>query len=55
MATMNISLPDSLKQLVDEEVLRNLIAEGLAYGPGLIADDAFFAELREIAAGRTQP
>ena len=78
MATMNISLPDELKQFIDAQVsehgygssseylresirkqrdvekLRNLLLEGANSGPGRVADDAFFAELRDIAGGRIQ-
>ena len=75
MATMNISLPDELKQFVDMQVtergygssseylrelirkqrdvekLRNMLFEGFNSGPGQVADDILFAELRDIAEG----
>lgn len=79
MATMNISLPDELKQFVDAQVsehsygssseylrelirkqrdvekLRNMLLDGFNSGPGQVADDTFFAELRDIAEGNTEP
>lgn len=71
---MNISLPDSLKEFVDERVmsggyhtsseylrelirrdqdrerLRNLLMEGAASPLEGPADDAYFEELRQLAA-----
>jgi antitoxin ParD1/3/4 len=79
MATMNISLPDELKQFIDAQVsehgygssseylrdlirkqrdvekLRGMLLEGANSGPGRVVDDAFFAELRDIAGGRALP
>jgi len=79
MATMNVSLPDPLKQFVDEEVreggfastsdymrdlirqrkrakaeelLRSLIAEGLASGPSEPLEPDFFDKMREKARAR---
>lgn len=76
MATMNISLPDKLKQFIDEQVaehsygssseylcelirkqrdvekLRAMLLAGANSGPGRVVDDAFFAELRDIAKDR---
>jgi antitoxin ParD1/3/4 len=79
MATMNVSLPDPLKQFVDEEVreggfastsdymrdlirqrkrakaeelLRKLIAEGLASGPAEPLEPDFFDKMRETARAR---
>jgi antitoxin ParD1/3/4 len=79
MATMNVSLPDPLKQFVDEEVreggfastsdymrdlirqrqrakaeelLRRLIAEGLASGPPEPLEPDFYDKLREQARSR---
>lgn len=76
MATMNVSLPDPLKQFVDEEVreggfastsdymrdlirqrqrakaeelLRRLIAEGMASGPAEPLEPDFFDKLRAQA------
>jgi len=70
MSTMNVSLPESMKDFVDEQVttrgygtsseyvrdlirrdqdrqqLRALIEQGIASGPGQIADDAYFDSLR---------
>ena len=79
MATMNISLPDELKQFVDEQVsehaygssseylrelirkqrdvekLRTMLLDGFNSGERQVADDAFFAELRDIADGNSEP
>ena len=79
MATMNISLPDELKQFIDEQVaehaygssseylrelirkqrdvekLRAMLMDGFNSGPGQVADDTFFAELRDIADGKSEP
>jgi antitoxin ParD1/3/4 len=70
MATMNISLPEDLKSFVDEQVaahaygstseylrekLRSMLLEGFRSGPGQVADDAFFAGLRNIADGQAEP
>ncbi|MEO8461378.1 MAG: type II toxin-antitoxin system ParD family antitoxin [Dokdonella sp.] len=79
MATMNISLPDELKQFVDAQVaehaygssseylrelirkqrdvekLRGMLLDGFNSGPGQVADDAFFAELTDIADGKSAP
>jgi antitoxin ParD1/3/4 len=79
MATMNVSLPDPLKQFVDDEVreggfastsdymrdlirqrqrakaeelLRRLIAEGMASGPAEPLEPDFFDKLRERARAR---
>ena len=76
MATMNISLPDELKQFIDEQVaehaygssseylrelirkqrdvekLRAMLMEGANSGQGRPVDDAFFAELRDVAKSR---
>lgn len=79
MATMNVSLPDQLKQFVDDEVreggfastsdymrdlirqrkrakaeelLRSLIAEGLASGPAEPLEPGFFDKMRETARAR---
>lgn len=73
MVTMNISLPDELKQFIDAQVsehgysssseylrelirkkrdvekLRGMLLEGANSGPGRLADDALFAELRAVA------
>lgn len=76
MATMNVSLPDPLKQFVDDEVreggfastsdymrdlirqrqrakaeelLRRLIAEGMASGPAEPLEPGFFDQLRAQA------
>ncbi|MDD4888729.1 MAG: type II toxin-antitoxin system ParD family antitoxin [Phycisphaerae bacterium] len=69
MATLNISLPDSLREFVDKQVakggystaseyMRELVRkaardsleakllEGLNSGPGIVADDKFWAERR---------
>ena len=80
MATMNVSLPDPLKQFVDKEVreggfastsdymrdlirqrqrekaaelLRQLIAEGLASGPATPIEPDYFDRMRERAKART--
>ena len=79
MATMNISLPDELKQFIDAQVsehgygssseylrelirkqrdvekLRGMLLDGFNSRPGQVADDAFFAELHEIADGKAEP
>lgn len=79
MATMNISLPDELRQFIDEQVaehaygssseylrelireqrdmekLRTMLMDGFKSGAGQVADDAFFAELRDIADGKSEP
>jgi antitoxin ParD1/3/4 len=79
MATMNVSLPDPLKQFVDDEVreggfastsdymrdlirqrqrakaeelLRRLIAEGMASGPAEPLEPDFFDKLRARALAR---
>ena len=79
MATMNVSLPDPLKQFVDEEVrgggfastsdymrdlirqrqremaaevLRRLIAEGMASGPAEPIEPDYFERMRERARQR---
>jgi antitoxin ParD1/3/4 len=76
MSTMNISLPESLKAFVDEQVagrgygtsseymrdlirqdqdrqkLRQMLLDGANSGPGVVADEAYFESLREIARGR---
>jgi antitoxin ParD1/3/4 len=81
MATMNVSLPDPLKQFVDEEVreggyastsdymrdlirqrqrakaeelLRRLIAEGMASGPAEPLEADFFDKLRAEARARAR-
>lgn len=79
MATMNISLPDELKQFIDAQVsehgygssseylrelirkqrdvekLRGMLLEGFNSGPGQVADETFFAGLRDIAEGKAEP
>jgi antitoxin ParD1/3/4 len=79
MATMNISLPDELKQFIDTQVskhgygssseylrdlirkqrdverLRKMLLDGANSGPGRMVDEAFFAELGEIAKGKAVP
>jgi antitoxin ParD1/3/4 len=79
VATMNVSLPDPLKQFVDDEVreggfastsdymrdlirqrqrakaeelLRRLIAEGMASGPAEVLEPDFFDKLRARAVAR---
>jgi len=76
MSTMNISLPDSLKSFVDEQVagggfgtsseyvrelirkdrdrlvLRGLLLEGASSPPGVPADGAYFASLRDRVTQR---
>jgi antitoxin ParD1/3/4 len=76
MSTMNISLPDSLKSFVDEQVagggfgtsseyvrelirkdrdrlvLRGLLLEGANSPPGVPADGAYFASLRDRVTPR---
>jgi antitoxin ParD1/3/4 len=71
MGTMNISLPDDMKEFIaretaergygtaseyvrdlvrreqDRQKMRALILEGMASGPGPVADDAYFESLRE--------
>lgn len=81
MATMNVSLPDPLKQFVDDEVreggyastsdymrdlirqrqrakaeelLRRLIAEGMASGPAEPLEPDFFEKLRAEARVRAR-
>lgn len=76
MTTMNISLPDSLKEFVDEQVsqrgygtsseylrelirrdqgrmnLRNLLLEGAASKPAVLADAKYFDSLRRRVSKR---
>ena len=51
------STSEYLRELIrkqrDVEKLYNMLLEGAKAGPGRLADDAFFAELRDIAKGRT--
>jgi antitoxin ParD1/3/4 len=78
MSTMNISLPESLKSFVDEQVatrgygtsseyvrelirkdqdrnrLRSLLLDGAASAPALVADDAYFGDLRESVRKRVR-
>jgi len=58
MSTMNISLPDTLKAFVDEQVagrgahhaaLRRLLLDGAESAPGDPADDPYFEGLRARA------
>lgn len=53
------STSEYLRELIrkqrDIEKLRNMLLEGFNSGPGQVADDAFFAELRDIAAGKAKP
>lgn len=75
---MNISLPESLKSFVDEQVatrgygtsseyvrelirkdqdrnrLRSLLLDGAASAPALVADDAYFGDLRESVRKRVR-
>ena len=79
MATMNISLPDELKQFIDTQVseqgygssseylrelvrnqrdvekFRGMLLEGFNSGPAAVANDEFFAGLRDIADGKAEP
>jgi antitoxin ParD1/3/4 len=78
MATMNISLPEPLKQFVDAQVesgsfgtsseyvrmlirreheknaFRQLIIDGMNAPIGPVADDTYFAELRQHIADRAK-
>jgi antitoxin ParD1/3/4 len=78
MSTMNISLPEPLKQFVDSQVaggsygtsseyvrmlirreqekeaFRKLILDGMNSPLGPVADDAYFAELRQHIADRAK-
>ncbi len=47
-------LRDLIRKQRDIEKLRNMLLEGANSGPGRLVDDAFFAELHEIAKGQAQ-
>ncbi len=47
-------LRDLIRKQRDVERLREILLEGANAGPGRIADETFFAELRDIARGRTR-
>lgn len=47
-------LRDLIRKQRDIEKLRGMLLEGANSGAGRIVDEAFFAELRDIAKGRTQ-
>lgn len=53
------STSEYLRELIrkqrDIEKLRSMLLDGFNSGPGQIADDAFFAELRDIAEGKAEP
>ena len=53
------STSEYLRELIrkqrDIEKLRSMMLEGFNSGPGPVADDAFFAELRDVARGKAEP
>lgn len=53
------STSEYLRELIrkqrDVEKLRGMLLEGFNSGPGQIADEAFFAGLRDIAEGNAEP
>ncbi len=48
-------LRDLIRKQRDTAKLRAMLLEGFNSGPGQVADDAFFAELRDIAEGKSEP
>lgn len=48
-------LRELIRKQRDVEKLRRMLLEGFNSGPGQVADEAFFAELRDIAAGNADP
>lgn len=53
------SSSEYLRELVrkqrDLEKFRGMLLEGFKSGPGAVANDEFFAELRDIADGKSEP
>jgi antitoxin ParD1/3/4 len=47
-------LRELIRRQRDVERLRAMLLEGANSGPGRIADDTFFAEMRSIAKGRAK-
>lgn len=43
---------DLIRQDRDREKLREMLLDGSNSGPGIVADEAYFESLREIARGR---
>ena len=48
-------LRDLIRKQRDIEKLRGMMLEGFNSGPGQVADDAFFAGLRDVAEGKVEP
>jgi antitoxin ParD1/3/4 len=48
-------LRDLIRKQRDVEKLRGMLLEGFNSGPGQVADEAFFAGLRDIAEGKAEP
>lgn len=53
------STSEYLRELIrkqrDVAKLRGMLLDGFNSGPGQVADEAFFAGLRDIAEGKAQP
>ena len=53
------STSEYLRELIrkqrDVEKLRGMLLEGFNSGPGQVADETFFAGLRDIAEGKAEP
>lgn len=53
------STSEYLRELIrnqrDIAKLRGMLLDGFNSGPAQVADDAFFAELRDIAEGKAEP
>lgn len=48
-------LRDLIRKQRDVEKLRGMLLEGFNSGPGQVADETFFAGLRDIAEGKAEP
>lgn len=48
-------LRDLIRKQRDIAKLRGMLLDGFNSGPGQVADDAFFAGLRDIAEGNAEP